>query len=416
MAGFRLDKGGRIDRNHSLNFTFDKQSLKGFRGDTLASALIANGQHLMGRSFKYHRPRGVISAGSSEPNALVELREGARREANTRATTIELYDGLVARSQNRWPSLEFDVMSVTSLASFMFVAGFYYKTFMWPKSFWEKIYEPLIRRSAGLGRASKESDPDTYEKAYAHCDLLVIGAGPAGLMAALTAARSGARVVLADEQFELGGSLLFENEEIDDKPGSEWVGGVMAELASLPNVTMMRRTTVFGWYDGNVFGAVERVNDHLAVPPPFQPRQRYWRIFARKAVLATGAEERPLVFGGNDVPGVMLASAMRHYANRFAAAAGRSVVVFGNNSSVSRTVADMKAHGVNIAGVLDPRQARIVDVKGGKNVSAVKLHNGDTLPCDAVAMSGGWSPDRQSHVPPRRQAGVERRDSGVHAP
>ncbi|MBG1232304.1 sarcosine oxidase subunit alpha family protein [Aestuariivirga litoralis] len=392
MTSFRLSKGGLIDRSKPVGFSFDGKPQSGFAGDTLASALIANGQHLMARSFKYHRPRGVISAGSSEPNALVELREGGRKEANTRATMVELFEGLTAKSQNRWPSLEFDVMSVTSLASFMFVAGFYYKTFMWPKSFWEKIYEPLIRRSAGLGRASHEGDPDTYEKAYAHCDLLVIGAGPSGLMAALAAARSGARVILADEQFKLGGSLLFENEEIDGKPGREWAGSVIAELTSLPNVTLMRRTTVFGWYDGNVFGAVERVNDHVAVPPPFQPRQRYWRIFAAKAVLAAGAEERPLVFGGNDVPGVMLASAMRHYANRFAVSAGRSIAVFGNNSSISRTVADMKAHGVNIAAVLDPKSARIVDIKGGKGVRAIKLSDGHTLPCDAVAMSGGWSP------------------------
>ena len=219
MTGFRLDRGGLIDRTAPLNFTFDGRAFTGFAGDTLASALIANDVHLMGRSFKYHRPRGVISAGSSEPNALVELREGPRKEANTRATMIELYDGLVARSQNRWPSLEFDVGALNSLASAMFVAGFYYKTFMWPKSFWEKIYEPIIRRAAGLGHASKEADPDKYEKAYAHCDLLVVGSGPAGLMAALTAARSGVRVILADESSGLGGSLLNENEEIGGMPG-----------------------------------------------------------------------------------------------------------------------------------------------------------------------------------------------------
>ncbi|MEP6827495.1 MAG: 2Fe-2S iron-sulfur cluster-binding protein, partial [Aestuariivirga sp.] len=199
MSGFRLSKGGLIDRNTNLNFKFDGKSFNGHQGDTLASALIANGVHLMGRSFKYHRPRGVISAGASEPNALTELREGGRKEANTRATMIELYDGLIAKSQNRWPSLDNDFLAINSLASSIFVAGFYYKTFMWPKSFWEKIYEPLIRRAAGLGVASKEADPDIYEKSYAHCDLLVIGSGPSGLMAARTAARSGARVILGDE-------------------------------------------------------------------------------------------------------------------------------------------------------------------------------------------------------------------------
>ena len=290
MTGFRLEKGGLIDRSTPLNFTFDGADHAGFAGDTLASALIASGRHLMGRSFKYHRPRGVVTAGAAEPNALVELRSGGRKEANTRATMIELYDGLVAQSQNRWPSLDFDMGAVTSLASSIFVAGFYYKTFMWPKSFWEKIYEPLIRRAAGLGTASREADPDRYEKAYAHCELLVIGTGPAGLMAALAGARSGARVILADEGARLGGSLLFENEDVDGQSGFDWAQTVIAELSSMPNVTLMPRTTVFGWFDGNVFGAVERVGDHLAAPTLNIPRQRYWRIFAGKAVLAAGAK------------------------------------------------------------------------------------------------------------------------------
>ncbi len=406
MTGFRLAKGGLVDRSTALNFQFDGKVFSGLAGDTLASALIANDVHLMGRSFKYHRPRGVISAGSSEPNALVELREGPRKEANTRATMIELYDGLVAKSQNRWPSLDLDVGALNSIVSAMFVAGFYYKTFMWPKSFWEKIYEPIIRKAAGLGVASKEADPDKYEKAYAHCDLMVVGSGPTGLMAALAAARSGARVILADESAALGGSLLNENEEIGGQSGGDWAAGVIAELASMSNVTLMPRTTIFGWYDDNIFGAVERVNDHVLEPSPYEPRQRYWRIMAKRAVMAAGAEERPIVFGGNDVPGVMLAFAMRTYANRYAAAAGKSVVVFTNNNSGYRTARDMKAHGVHVEAIIDSRKESLADasgvrvlrggmitnVTGGKRVTGVELADHRGISCDAVAMSGGWSP------------------------
>ncbi len=292
---FRLLAGGNIERR-PLSFGFDGKQYQGFVGDTLASALLANGVRLVGRSFKYHRARGILSAGAEEPNALVELREGARREPNTRATTAELYDGLSARSQNRWPSLRFDLMSVNSLAAPILGAGFYYKTFMWPAAFWEKVYEPMIRRAAGLGRAAEAADPDHYEKASAFCDVLVIGAGPAGLVAALAAGRSGARVILVQEDFALGGRLLSEQRQIGGQSGPAFVTSVEAELASLPEVRIMRRTTLFGVYDGGTYAAVERVNDHVAAPPPHQPRQRLWRIVAKRAILAAGAIERPVVF------------------------------------------------------------------------------------------------------------------------
>jgi heterotetrameric sarcosine oxidase alpha subunit len=411
MSGYRLERGGLIDRGRVLRFSFDGNAYKGLHGDTLSSALIANGVRLVGRSFKYHRPRGVVTAGSAEPNALVELREGGRKEPNTRMTMIELYDGLVAKSQNRWPSLTFDIGAINQLASPIFVAGFYYKTFMWPAAFWEKLYEPLIRKAAGLGRATHEPDPDRYEKAYAHCDVLVIGAGPAGLMAALTAARSGARVLLADEGAMFGGSLLGENEEIDAISGVEWTQEVVAELASLPEVTLKPRTTVFGWYDDNIFGAVERVADHKIEPGPHEPRQRYWRILAKRAILATGAEERPLVFGGNDRPGVMLASAVRCYVNKYAAAPGRTGIIFTNNDSGYRTARDLRAKGIRVAAVFDSRKdapridaggapivsgAMITDIESGRGVERVAFDRGrgeEHLECDFVAMSGGFSPN-----------------------
>ncbi|MDK4716242.1 sarcosine oxidase subunit alpha family protein [Rhizobium sp. CNPSo 4039] len=401
MSSYRLSSGGRIDRSKTVAFSFDGRDLTGHPGDTLASALLANGIQLVGRSFKYHRPRGILTAGAAEPNALVTTGTGGRTEANSRATMIELHEGLIARSQNRWPSLAFDFGAVNGLLSPFLSAGFYYKTFMWPAAFWEKVYEPLIRKAAGLGKASYDTDPDSYEKCWAHCDLLVIGAGPAGLAAALTAGRAGARVILADEGFDLGGSLLSES--------SSPLNDMLDELDSLPNVQCLSRTTVIGWYDDNVFGAVERVQKHVATPDPRQPVERLWRIIAKQAILATGAEERPLVFGGNDIPGVMMAGAMRSYLNRQAVAPGKRTVVFTTNSSGYRTAADLEAAGIDVAAIVDTRAtgehwngkarvltgACIIDAVGPKQVRGVKIASGSgmqEIDADALAMSGGWSP------------------------
>ena len=402
MTSFRLSSGGRIDRSKSIRFSFDGTELTGHPGDTLASALLASGIQLVGRSFKYHRPRGILTAGAAEPNALVTTGTGGRTEANSRATVIELHDGLIARSQNRWPSLGFDIGAVNSLLSPFLSAGFYYKTFMWPAAFWEKVYEPIIRKAAGLGKASYEADPDSYEKCWAHCDLLVIGAGPAGLAAALTAGRAGARVLLADEGFALGGSLLTDRESP--------LGDILNELESLPNVQCLPRTTVIGWYDDNVFGAVERVQKHVAAPDAHRPVERLWRIIAKQAILATGAEERPLVFGGNDIPGVMMAGAMRSYLNRQAVAPGSRTVVFTTNQSGYQTAADLEAAGVEVAAIVDSRSkaseswsgkapilsgARIIDAHGGKQLRRVTIATASGtqhIEADALAMSGGWSP------------------------
>lgn len=413
----RLPEGGLIDRSAKLSFRFDGRAYNGYAGDTLASALLANGITLFGRSFKYHRPRGLLSAGSEEPNALMELRDGARREPNTPATMIELYEGLLAASQNRFPALRFDLMAVNGLLSPLFGAGFYYKTFMWPAAFWERLYEPLIRRAAGLGRAAALPDPDGYERATLFCDVLVIGGGPAGLAAARAAGRSGARVVLCDEGPRLGGRLLGEDEAVEGLPGTSWAEQATAELASLPETRVFRRTTVFGVYDHGTYAALERVADHKPQPEAHEPRQRVWRIVARQAVLAAGATERPLVFGGNDRPGVMLAGAVRTYLNRYAVAPGRRLVLVTSGNDGWRTVADCTRLGLSVAAVVDRRAAlpprltalatragarvlaggAVVGTAGRLALRRVQVADAQgrvhAIPADLLAMAGGWNPN-----------------------
>ncbi|TIW45026.1 MAG: FAD-dependent oxidoreductase, partial [Mesorhizobium sp.] len=412
----RLANGGLIDRSTPLSFRFDGKTLLGFQGDTLASALVANGVKLVGRSFKYHRPRGILTAGSEEPNALVELRSGARREPNTKATTAVLYDGLEAASQNRWPSLRHDFLSVNQLFAPIFVAGFYYKTFMWPAKFWEAVYEPAIRRAAGLGRTAGIADPDHYDKAWAHCDVLIAGSGPAGLAAALAAGRCGARVILCEEDFALGGRLLADGGTIDGLPAAEWIARTLDELGSMPDVRIMTRTTLFGVYDGGTYGAIERVNDHRSVPPEHQVRQRLWRIVAKRSIVAAGAIERPIVFAGNDTPGVMMAAAMRSYVGRYAATPAKRVALFTNNEDGWRTVETALRTGLQVAAVIDARpdvspahralaskngfavlNGSVTGVDGGKDgvrKISVSLTGGARaeVEADGLAVSGGWNP------------------------
>ena len=401
--------GGQIDRTKTLTFTFDGTAFQGHPGDTLASALLANNVRLMGRSFKYHRPRGVLAAGSEEPNAIVELRTGARTEPNTRATTAELFDGLAARSQNRWPSLKFDAMAINDHLSPFFAAGFYYKTFMWPKSFWEKIYEPIIRRAAGLGSLSKQDDPDAYDKGFLHCDLLIIGAGPAGLAAAVTAARTGARVILADEDFRMGGRLNAETHTVGGQSGADWAAQTVSDLAQMPNVRLLPRTTILGALDHGIYSAVERVSDHLPQPLAGKPRQILWRIYSRRAILTAGAIERPIAFENNDRPGIMLAGAMRAYANRWAVTLGQRVAIFTNNDDGLRTASDLLAKGVDVVAVIDPRHglpllpgirhlqgAQVIGTAGRLGLSSITVRTAkgtETLQVSALGVSGGWNPN-----------------------
>ena len=402
----RLPTGGRIDRSRTLAFRFDGRRYTGHPGDTLASALLANGVRLVGRSFKYHRPRGVMAAGAEEPNALVLLEPGPFAEPNLRATEIELYRGLAAESVNRWPSLRFDLGAATGLASGLFAAGFYYKTFMWPPSWWNRVYAPAIRRMAGLARAPREPDPEHYEHRHAHCDVLVVGGGPAGIAAAHAAAAAGARVVLADERPRPGGSLLDGPEHIGDEDGPVWAERMLAGTSAL----LLPRTTAFGYYDHNFVALAERLTEGL---PPSEragrPRQRIWHVRARRVVLATGAHERPLVFPGNDRPGVMLASAVTAYIHRHAVLPGSRAVFLANDDSVYAAAREFARHGGEVAALVDLRADSAADADGlpvlrgavplrtlgRRAVIGIEVESeGSTrrIACDLIAMGGGWNP------------------------
>jgi sarcosine oxidase, subunit alpha len=423
MNSMRIPAGGRIDRSRPVKFSFDGKIYEGFAGDTLASGLLANGVHLVGRSFKYHRPRGILAAGSEEPNALVAVsRDAARYTPNLRATQVELYDGLTAVSQNRWPTLRHDMGRVNDVLGRFFPAGFYYKTFKWPQSAWKSLYEPMIRRAAGLGRAPLLADPDRYAQRYAHCDVLVVGAGPAGLAAALAAAESGARVILCDEQPEFGGSLLAETTAlIENQPAAGWAERAAARLAQNPRVTLLARTTAFGYFPHNLLGLNQQLSDHRAGPRPQELRERLWQVRARSVVLATGAIERPLVFPGNDRPGILLAGAGRIFLNRYAVRVGSCAVIVTAGDDAYQTALDLQAAGVVIAGIADlrsapdgalPQAARgagidiwpsatVLGTDGDLRVSGIALGTVDEqgrvsvarhLACDVVLMSGGYTP------------------------
>jgi len=419
MGANRIPGVGRLTPARTARFTFDGRTLTALEGDTVASALLANGIHLVGRSFKYHRPRGILSAGAEEPNALLDVsRDAARRQPNVRATVQEVFDGMKVESQNRWPSLAFDVGGLNDLMSPFFAAGFYYKTFMWPKAAWHAIYEPFIRRAAGLGVAPTEADPDHYASRYAHCDVLVIGAGVAGLSAALAAAKAGAKVIICDEQPEVGGALRYESgTTIDGKDGWDWAQETAKALAAMDNVTLLTRTTGFGYYNHNFVGLVERVTDHLAALDKSLPRERLWQVRAKKVILANGQIERHMVFANNDRPGIMLASAGRTYLNHFGVAVGSKVGVYTAHDSAYEAAFDLKRAGVTVAAIVDCREnpgeavlaeARRLGIEvltghsvikaGGKlrvnSISVARNGGGSArkIAVDALLVSAGWTP------------------------
>ena len=421
----RLQNGGRIDRSQPLTFSYNGKEYQGFQGDTLASAMLANGIDLVGRSFKYSRPRGIVAAGAEEPNAVLQLgATEATQVPNVRATQQELFNGLVSASTNGWPSVETDIMGmVGKLGGNLMPPGFYYKTFMFPQSLWEN-YETVIRKAAGLGRSPKQNDPDIYDNINQHCDVLIVGAGPAGLAAALTAARSGSRVILADENNEFGGCLLSTKETLDNHPASQWVKSVVEELSTLKNVMLLPRSTVNGYHDHNFVTIHQRCTDHLAdIAPALQVRQRMHKVRAKWVILATGAHDRPLVFANNDVPGCMVASAVSTYINRYGVVPGNELVLMTTNDYGYQAALDWHDAGRRVAAIVDTRTAAngdrahaarekgihiilgsaVIEVHGGKRVSGVSIApisqdgnkvtgSAKELSADTVASSGGWSP------------------------
>ena len=379
-----------IDRNQVINFIYDGKTYQGFAGDTLASALLANGIKIVGRSFKYHRARGVYSAGAEEPSALVTVGVGAKAVPNTRATMLEIYEGMVAKSQNCWPSPRFDLMAVNQLAGPLFSAGFYYKTFMGPTRHAWHFYEHFIRQAAGMGKGSLQPDPDRYEKLNLFCDVLVVGSGPAGLAAARTAAASGARVLLADEQPTFGGALRGSDQPLGGQSAAGWLKEQVAELAALPNVTLLNRTTVYGYYDDNTLGAVELLTDHCAKSQQSAApvlRQRHWVIRARQVVLAAGAIERPLMFAGNDLPGVMLADAVQQYVRRYGVLAGQRIALYTNNDSAYGLVETLAGLNIRVTAVIDTRADIDPELLARMGQKGIEVYTGHRV---ARAVGGRW--------------------------
>lgn len=409
---FRSATLGRIDRNSPIQFTFNNHEYAGYAGDTLASALMANGVRLVARSFKYHRPRGLVAAGAEEANAIVQLEAGNRTEPDLKATQIELYEGLRAASVNAWPSLDFDLGAVNQLAARFIPAAFYYKTFMWPN--WH-LFEPAIRKAAGLGAAPTEPDPDSYDKKAADCDILIVGGGPAGLAALRALAPGSARVILCDDKSEAGGSLLHRPSEIDGRHSDEWIREIVAQARDT-GARVLTRMTAFGYYDHNLVGLIEE-------RPGESPRKILWKVRAKRVILATGAFERPIVFPDNDRPGIMLADSVCQYAGRFGAIAGKRAVVATNNDTAYRAALDARAAGIELRAIVDSREtvatplaeaARAAGIEvltgrvptgttGGRSLKAVVLHHHACdgridaasrlqLEADLLMVSGGWSP------------------------
>ena len=418
---FRLKDEGLIDRSKKISFKFNGKKYFGYEGDTLASALIANGVHLVGRSFKYHRPRGFYGAGVDDPYALVQLIRNNETIPNIKATEQELFEGLEAKSVNCWPNVNFDIGGINNFLRIFLPAGFYYKTFMWPKSFWYRIYEPFIRKAAGFGVVTHEHDKERYEHKYEYCDLLVTGSGPSGLASAYSAAKNGAKVILAEDKPRFGGSLLTSEVTIGNQTGKEWADKIVTELKEMPNVVVKNRAQVFGYYDHNMLVMSERISEHMPKTEKFMPKQKLWYIRAKEVVISSGSIERPIVFGNNDTPGILLSSAAKEYMKVYGVLVGKKPLIFTNNDSAYETAIEFKKNGINPI-VLDSRKELnsdliteaknlgidikfehvVVNANGYRKVKSAdiakisedktNLGKIENIACDCICVSGFWTP------------------------
>ena len=425
---YRLSSGGQINRSESISFKFNGKTLYGFKGDTLASALLANGIHLVGRSFKYHRPRGILTSGVEEPNALVQIiKDKGKTDPNLRATQIEIYEGLNATSQNSWPSVNFDLGSINNLFSPIIPAGFYYKTFMWPANLWENVYEYFIRKAAGLGKSPTKKDPDIYDHCYYHCEVLIVGAGPAGLVAAKTSLNAGKKVLLVDERANFGGNLNFSNKDynkINELSPLEWIKKTCLELQKNKNIKILSRTSVAAYHNYNYLIMMQNLTDHLPDKDKKEKiRQRLWKVRAKKVILATGSIERPMIFDCNDRPGIMLSSAVRKYANTYGVKCGNNISIFTNNDDAYETAITLHNKGVKVKSVIDIREksdgtlpkkcnelgikihwkSAVIYTEGYKKINKIhvmRLSKDNTnvvgnklkIDCDLLCVSGGYTP------------------------
>ena len=433
MPNFRINKTDHIDETNRISFKFDGKTYFGYKGDTLASALLSNGIHLVGRSFKYHRPRGIMSCGSEEPNAICQINEQTDfTEPNVRATELEIYEGLEASSQNCWPNVNFDIGGINNFISPFIPAGFYYKTFMWPKSFWKNLYEPLIRMTAGLGKSPTKPDPEIYDHKYVHCDVLIIGGGISGILSAKLSAKNNLNTILIDDKNTLGGSTIFQNNKnfkIDNEISKNWLSREIEELEKLNNLTIKTRTTLAAYHSYNFLLAKENLTDHLPEEKKDNTiRQRLWKIRAKKVIIASGAIERPLIFNNNDRPGILLASSIGKYLNFYGVSCGLNNFIFTNNDSAYETAISLFEKGLSV-NIIDIRKkatsnivkeaeklginiywnSTVTNTFGYRKINSIEIMNLSNdgsnvvgkktkLNCDCLGISGGWTPMVHMHT------------------